>query len=269
MSDAVALFSGHTVHERRAPFLHRFRYAINSILIDLDQLDNADRQSALFSCERFNLFSFYSRDHGRRDGSSLKDWVRACLGDASITDSVGRVRLLCSPRVCGYVFNPLSVYFVDNAKGDLSAIIYQVHNTFGESHAYVTPCSNQTRETHSADKQFHVSPFFGVNGRYQFTIRPPSQRFKLTILKTQDDGPDLLATMTMSKRRLDTRALVLVFARHPFSTLKTILAIHWEALKLWIKGARYHSKPELGRPVTVAKSVSLRHDSSGAHAKTP
>ena len=258
-SAPVELYVGRTVHERRAPFLHRFSYRIASILIDLDRLDAAGRLSRLFSVERFNLYSFRSGDHGPRDGTSLKDWARARFEEAGVDIAGTRLRLLCSPRVLGYVFNPLSIYFAERSEGGLRGVIYQVHNTFGDDHAYVAPAEPGPRQRHDAEKTFHVSPFFDLGGRYEFTLRAPAERFKLTILKQREAGPDLLATMAMRRRPLTTGGLVRLFASQPFSTLKTIGAIHLEALKLWAKGARYHPRPSPPERASCAR-LSPRAD---------
>ncbi|MCC5995199.1 MAG: DUF1365 domain-containing protein [Oceanicaulis sp.] len=243
VSAPVELYLGHTVHERSAPFTHRFRYRIASILIDLERLDEAGRLSALFSVEGFNLYGFRSRDHGARDGSSLAQWARTRFEEAGIAIGQARLRLLCFPRVLGYVFNPLSVYVAEGPDGALKGVIYQVHNTFGDRHAYVAPCSGATPERQEAGKALHVSPFFDMGGRYEFTLRAPGERFQLTILKQREAGPDLLATMALRRKPLTGAALVGLFASQPFSSLKTIGAIHLEALKLWMKGARYHRRP--------------------------
>lgn len=263
-ADAPAwLYAGHTVHERRAPFFHRFTYRIASLLIDLDRLEEADRVSPLFSVERFNLFSFKSKDHGARDGSDLKAWARARFEEAGVDTGDGPVRLLCSPRVLGYVFNPLSVYFAEGADGRLAGVIYQVHNTFGDAHAYVAAATGGRRELQDAEKVFHVSPFFDVAGRYEFTVREPGKIFRLTILKQREAGPDLLATMAMKRRALTTANLAGLFASQPFSTLKTIAAIHFEALKLWIKGAKYHPRPQPPAAATRGHSVDHRSATLG------
>ena len=258
--DAPAhLFIGRTVHERRSPFLHRFSYRIASLLIDLERLQEADTLSRLFSVDRFNLYSFFARDHGERNGSSLIDWARNRFDEASVSIGDARLSLLCSPRVLGYVFNPLSIYFAEDRKtGALKGVIYQVHNTFGDAHAYVAPCTGDRAEHQEADKIFHVSPFFDVAGRYEFTLRAPDERFKLSIFKQREDGPDFMATMTLNRAPLTTRTLSGLFASQPFSTFKTISAIHFEALKLWIKGAKYHSRP---KPPASASSARLsKHD---------
>ena len=141
----------------------------------------------------------------------------------------------------GYVFNPLSIYFAETADKRLIGVIYQVHNTFGDGHAYVIPAGGGKREHQEADKVFHVSPFFDVGGRYDFVLRKPGERFKLVIRKEREDGTDFLATMALDRSPMTTGRLARLFAAQPFSTLKTIAAIHFEALRLWIKGARYHS----------------------------
>jgi DUF1365 family protein len=254
MSAPADLYIGRTVHERRAPFSHRFNYRIASLMVDLERLGEAARLSRLFSVERFNLYSFFERDHGARDGSSLVDWARVRFGEAGIAIGDARVRLLCAPRVLGYVFNPLSIYFAEDRKtNELHGVIYQVHNTFGDAHAYVAPCTGDRAERQAAEKVFHVSPFFDVGGRYEFTLRAPDERFKLSIFKERTDGSDFMATMAMNRVRLTTQTLAGLFASQPLSTLKTISAIHLEALKLWIKGAKYHSRPEPPKAATLAR----------------
>ncbi|WP_429911371.1 DUF1365 domain-containing protein [Glycocaulis sp.] len=244
MTPPARLFLGHTVHERTQPFVHRFRYAIAMMMLDLDQLEAAGRLSRLFSVERFNLFSFRQRDHGPRDGSSLKEWALARLAAAGVDTAVSRVRLLCSPRVLGYVFNPISLYLADDADGNTLAVIYQVHNTFGDAHAYVAPLAGSVPEKHSAQKRFHVSPFFPVSGRYDFTLRDGDDQLSLVIHKVEDAGKDFLATMQLEARSVSSGSLLKLFATQPFSTLKTISAIHWEAVRLFLRGARYHRRPE-------------------------
>lgn len=255
MTAPAELFVGRTVHERKAPFIHRFNYRIASLMVDLDQLGEASRLSRLFSVNRFNLYSFFERDHGARDGSSLKDWALARFDEAGIAAETARIRLLCAPRVMNYVFNPLSVYLAeDPGDGRLRGVIYQVHNTFGDAHAYVAACDGAPAERQSVDKAFHVSPFFDVAGRYEFTLRAALDTFRLTILKQRTDGPDFLATMALKPKTLTTGALLSLFASQPFSTLKTISAIHLEALKLWIKGAKYHARPEPPATASIAKT---------------
>lgn len=249
---AISLYQGQTVHERYQPFEHRFQYPILSILIDLDQLETAGRQSNLFSFEGFNLFSFYQKDHGSRDGSNLSSWARSTLQSGGVTD-ITRIRLLCFPRVLGYVFNPISIYFAENNDGELTGLIYQVHNTFGDDHAYVVATRGETVEHHDADKVFHVSPFFDVAGQYAFTLRPPEDKFQMSIRKIRENGPDLLATMSLKASSFTSGNIIKSFLRLPFSTLQAITGIHFQAVRLWLKGARYHPRPEPpGQPTFAA-----------------
>ncbi len=254
MTNAADLFIGRTVHERRMPFTHRFSYRIASLMIDLDRLEEAAAQSRLFSVNRFNLYSFFERDHGARDGRSLKDWALEQFAEAGLAMEATRIRLLCAPRVLNYVFNPISIYFAENPEdGQLKGVIYQVHNTFGDAHAYVAPCSGETAERMSADKVLHVSPFFDVDGRYEFTLRQPGDQFRLTIFKQREHAPDFMATMALKREALTTQALGQLAVSQPLSTLKTISAIHFEALKLWAKGAKYHSRPEPPEAASLAR----------------
>jgi hypothetical protein len=136
---AAALYVGDVMHARMRPTAHRFQYRVMSLLIDLGRLDEAGRQSPLFAVNRRALYSFHERDHGRRDGSSLLAYAQACAAERGVDLTGGRVLLLCYPRLLGYVFNPLSVYFCYRSNGDLALMIYEVRNTFGELKPYVLP----------------------------------------------------------------------------------------------------------------------------------
>jgi len=267
MADALTppgvLYLGKTVHERRAPFFHRFSYRLGSILLDLDRLSEASALSRFFSVGRFNLYSFEPKDHGPRNGGDLSQWARDLLASHDIALAPDdTITLLSAPRVLGYQFNPLSIYFAAAPDGHLKGVIYQVHNTFGDSHCYVAKACDAPVQTHDAEKVFHVSPFFDREGRYEFTLREPDERFHLTIFKQREDGPDFLATMALKRQALTTPRLLRLFVTQPFSSLKTILAIHWEALRLWIKGAVYHSRDATHPEASQAHRVS-RSDRSG------
>jgi hypothetical protein len=245
--DAAALYVGNVMHARLKPMGHRFSYKVMSLLIDLDRLDDADRQSRLFGVNRAALYSFHEADHGDRDGSSLRTYVQRRAAEHGIDLTGGRVLLLCYPRLFGYTFNPLSVYFCSRADGTLAMLIYEVRNTFGDIHSYALPV---TRGQISAagvrqeqDKLFYVSPFIGMAMRYHFRIVPPGDGVKLRILESDQDGPLLSATFSGTRRRLTSGALLRTFAALPLVTFKIIAAIHWEALRLWLKGARLVPRP--------------------------
>jgi DUF1365 family protein len=221
---------------------HRFSYRVMSLLIDLDRLAAADRQSALFGVNRAALYSFHEADHGTRDGSPLRAYVQRCAAEQGIDLNGGRVLLLCYPRLLGYTFNPLSVYFCYRADGELALMIYEVRNTFGDIHAYALPVKPDQLSAagvrQQQEKLFYVSPFIEMAMRYHFRVSPPDQRVKLRILATDGGGPLLAATFNGRRRALDTRQLLRAFFAFPLVTLKIMAAIHWEALRLWLKGAR-------------------------------
>ncbi len=213
-----------------------------SLLIDLDRLDAADRQSSLFGVNRHALYSFHEADHGDRDGSPLRAYAQRRAQERGIDLTGGRVLLLCYPRLLGYTFNPLSVYFCYRADGQLALLIYEVRNTFGDIHAYALAV--HADETSAAgvrqqqDKQFYVSPFVGMAMRYHFRVSPPGRSVKLRILETDREGPLLAATFNGRRRALNTMGLLRSFFALPLVTVKIIAAIHWEALRLWLKGVR-------------------------------
>jgi DUF1365 family protein len=245
--DAAALYFGEVMHARLKPMGHRFSYRVMSLLIDLDRLAEADRQSRLFGVNRPALYSFNEADHGERDGSSLRAYAQNCAAANGIDLSDGRVQLLCYPRLLGFTFNPLSAYFCYRADGGLALIIYEVRNTFGDIHAYVLPVRpgqlSEAGVRQQQDKLFHVSPFIEMAMRYHFRVSPPAERVKLRILETDREGPLLAATFHGRRRPLTTASLLRSFFSLPLVTLKIVAAIHWEALRLWLKGARLVRRP--------------------------
>jgi hypothetical protein len=247
-NEAAALYFGEVMHARLKPMGHRFSYRVMSLLIDLDRLSEADGLSPLFAVNRAALYSFHESDHGERDGSSLRAYVqrRAAEHDVDLTE--GRVLLLCYPRLFGYTFNPLSVYFCYRADDSLALLIYEVRNTFGEIHPYVLPVRagdlSAAGVRQEQDKLFYVSPFVGMAMRYRFRVSPPGEQVKLRILETDREGPLLAATFVGRHRALSTRALLRAFVALPLVTAKIVAAIHWEALRLWLKGARLVARPD-------------------------
>jgi uncharacterized protein len=244
---AAALYLGEVMHARLKPIGHRFSYRVMSLLIDLDRLGEADQQSRLFGVNRAALYSFHETDHGKRDRSALRAYAQSCAAEHSIDLTGGRVLLLCYPRLLGFTFNPLSVYFCHRADGELALIIYEVRNTFGDIHAYVLPVKpgelSDAGVRQQQKKLFYVSPFIEMAMRYHFRVSPPGARIKLRILETDREGPLLAATFNGRRRSLNTAALLRAFFALPLVTLKVVAAIHWEALRLWLKGARLAPRP--------------------------
>ncbi|AGY91381.1 hypothetical protein SPICUR_01810 [Spiribacter curvatus] len=248
-ADALTLYSGQLVHERRIEPRYHFSYRVFSLLLDIDRLDEAARRHRLFSHNRFNLIGFRDSDHGPKDGSPLRPWIDARLAEAGIELDGGRVQILCYPRVLGYVFNPLTLWFCRHADGTLRAVLAEVRNTFGQWHGYLLHEKGDAlpeRLRDSATKVFHVSPFLPRNGHYQFRIQAPDERYGATVNWHNVDHPEtpaLIAVQTGERRRGGDRGLLRAAVTVPFMTLKVIAAIHWQALKIWLRGGRFHRKP--------------------------
>jgi len=249
---AASLYSGEVMHARLKPFAHRFSYRVFSLLLDLDRLPEAGRQSVLFSVDRPGLVSFHQKDHA--EGETLRRQADRLLADAGLTERASRILLLAYPRILGYVFNPISVYFAYGAGGKLVALIYAVRNTFGESHTYVALVEDgdltQAGIRQERTKIFHVSPFIDMGARYHFRVLPPGEIVRLRIHETEAGTPLLSATFAGEHRELSTRGLARTLLRTPLMTWKVIAGIHYEALKLWLKGARFHNSPPPPKPVS-------------------
>jgi len=236
---AAVLYFGKVMHARLRPARHRFTYRVMSLLIDLDRLDEAERQSHLFAVNKAALFSFHEADHGERIGAGLSQYVRRLAAERGIELAAGRILLLCYPRLLGYAFNPLSIYFCYRASGELALLIYEVRNTFGEQHSYVLQVKsgdgrNDVIRQRQA-KQFYVSPFLEMGMSYHFRVSQPSEQATVSIIETDQNGPVLAAAFCGLRRSLTSHALLSAFLMIPFFTFKVVAAIHWEALRLWIK----------------------------------
>jgi hypothetical protein len=256
-----ALYFGDVMHQRVRPRRHRLCYRVFFLFADLDELDDLDRRLSVFSYNRFNLFGFCDKDHGPGDGRPLRGWVEGHLAEAGIDLGGGAIRLLCFPRVLGYVFNPLTVYFCYRPSGHLAAILYEVNNTFGERHTYLVPVEAEAAGalSHSCDKQFYVSPFNAVEGGYSFRVELPAEAVTVVINQSDAEGPLLHAALRAKRVPLTQRSLLTAFVRYPLLTLKVIGGIHWEALRLWGKGLRLVDRPRPpARPVTVVMPSKLQ-----------
>ena len=252
-----ALYLGEVVHQRLKPHRHRLAYRVFSLLVDLDELNVLDRELWFFSHNRFNVFSFLDRDHGPGEDAPLRSWVERHLAAAGIAVDGGPIRMLCYPRLLGYVFNPLTVYFCHRRSGVLAAILYEVNNTFGGRHTYVIPAAQDPvgRVTQECGKVFYVSPFNAVAGRYRFRVDPPERHVSVVINHSDAEGPLLYAAFKGRRAALSDRALLTAFVRYPLMTVKVIVGIHWEAFRLWRKGLRLVDRPEPPREaVTIVTS---------------
>lgn len=243
----VTLYSGLVMHQRMRPKSHRFTYRVYSVLVDLDRQDEIGALSPLMSHNRWNVFSVHDTDHGPADGSPLRPWADELLARGGLEQRAARIMLLCYPRIFGAVFNPLSVYYAYDEAGCLVGVIYEVRNTFGERHAYVAKVEpgqlgpaglRQTRA-----KLFFVSPLMDMDMRYHFNLKPPGEAVTIRILEHDPEGPILAATFHGQAEKVTTRSLLARALRVPFLTAKVVGAIHYEALRLWLKGIKLRERP--------------------------
>jgi DUF1365 family protein len=217
------------------------------------------RRLRLFSLNRFNLVDFRDRDHGDGTRTTLRAQIERHLQRAGLVGDGGAIRVLCMPRVLGTVFNPLSVFFCHRADGRLQAMLYEVHNTFGERHSYLIPVTDADADQpvlrQSCAKEFHVSPFMDMTMTYHFRITPPAEHAVLAIEGSDAGGKLISATYAGARRALTDANLLRAFIAQPLLAAQVLGAIHWEALKLWRKGLRLRAKPQ-----PPAELVSVVHD---------
>ena len=238
-----SIYIGNVIHKRFKPKIHFFKYKVFSILLDISEIDILDKSLKIFSYNKFNIVSFYDADHGPRDGTSIKEWVIKNLNYNRINTENIKIKLLCYPRIFGYVFNPLSVFFIYNKNSELISILYEVKNTFGEQHTYVFKTKeNENYIKHTCKKKFHVSPFIEMDCTYFFKILKPSEKISVIIDQYDEEGKLLYASQDGDRIELNNKNLVLSYLRHPLMTFKIIVAIHFEAFKLWTKGIKFVKK---------------------------
>ncbi|MBK1645963.1 hypothetical protein CKO25_15155 [Thiocapsa imhoffii] len=243
---AGCLIFGDVMHRRLFPVRYRFVYRVFSLLIDIDRIAEVAGDCRWFSYNRFNLFSFHDRDHGPRNGESLRPWLMERLRRFGLDGEIGRVELQCFPRVLGFVFNPLSVWTCFDQDGQPVAVLCEVNNTFGEAHSYLLHHNGTSMHwpiRHRHTKDFHVSPFVDMNADYHFRFSRHGERHGIVIREYQDDALMLVAVQQGTAERMTDRRLLHAAFAYPFLTLKVVAMIHWQALKIWLKGGTYHAKP--------------------------
>ncbi len=257
MTAAGALYSGVVTHFRRRPREHRFAYRIFSVLLDLDRLEESARSLRFFSIDRFNLFSFYNRDRGDGSNRPLRVQVDDALRKAGIDLPGGRILLLTMPRMLGFAFNPLSVYYCFDADDALAAMIWEVDNTFGERHSYLIPVKNGdgVEKSQSCAKGFYVSPFMDMDLAYAFRFVAPDKLLRLVIDVSDEQGSMLTARYYARRRTLNDAALIRLFFTTPALPMRVLGAIHWEAVKLWRKGIGLRNRPSPPQnPITFVRA---------------
>ena len=238
-----SIYNGKVIHKRFKPKEHFFKYSVFSLLIDLSELNQLDKEIKFFSFNKFNLISFYEKDHGSRDGSSLVAWVKKNLEANNIHFKDIKIKLLCYPRIFGYVFNPLSVFFIYNSNEKLISILYEVKNTFGEQHTYIFKVDDDLKLfQHNCSKKFHVSPFIEMDCNYFFRILKPEDKMSVIIDQYQANEKILYASQDGTRVDFNSKELLKSYLKHPLMTFKIISAIHFEAFKLWTKGIKFIKK---------------------------
>lgn len=240
-----ALYPGTVLHARVRPRRHRLRYSIFWMLFDLDELERLDRDHRLFAHNRAGLLSFHDHDHGERDGLPLRPWAERMMRQAGVAPDGGRIEVLCMPRVLNHVFNPISVWFCRDRAERLKVVIYEVNNTFGERHSYAIAVADPDAEVieQGCDKAFYVSPLMQMDLAYAFRVRPPGRKASVAIAASDREGPVLTASFSGQRREISDRALFAVWLAHPLLSLKVLAGIHWEALRILLKGVRFHPNP--------------------------
>lgn len=262
-----AIYAGKVTHKRMRPKQHFLLYSMFYMLLDIDEIDMIAKHHWLFSRNRRNLFSFFDRDHGNKSGTCdqilpLRDYVENRLREAEIKHSGCRICLMTMPRIFGYVFNPLSVYFCHDDEDRLFALIYEVNNTFGQRHSYIFPLEGDARKDNvfrqECDKEFYVSPFLDMNLVYDFTITRPAGSASI-VINARDKNGLLIATAFRGKRReFGDRQLLRLALIYPLLTVKVIAGIHWEALQIWLKGIGLRPRPKTPRQTTTVGLKSSR-----------
>jgi len=257
------LYVGSVMHRRFRPVQRRFEYRVFWLVLDLDRLPEATRALRLMSVERFNILGFHARDHADGRDGPLRDKI-AALAAAAGRFADGPMLLMTMPRVLGYVFNPISVFFCHDARDRLTAIVWEVSNTFGGRHSYVIGVDDPdaTALRQRCRKELHVSPFIGMDVEYRFRLVRRGGSITIGIADHDRDGLLMAAAMTAERRPLTDRALLAALVRIPFETLKVTAAIHWEALRLWLKGARFRNGP-------AGDDKSIARHSASVHAARP
>ena len=233
------IYNGNVIHRRFKPKEHYFKYKVFSLFLDLSELNVIEKNIKIFSYNKFNLISFFDIDHGPRDGTPLINWIKKNLKNIGINNENIKIKLLCYPRILGYVFNPLSIFFIYDNKNNLISILYEVKNTFGEQHTYVFNVKKKDNLIENfCNKKFHVSPFIEMDCKYSFKILEPKNKLSVVINQSDQTGKLLYASQDGIRSQLSGKNLIFSYISHPLMTFKIIGAIHFEALKLWFKGIK-------------------------------
>ena len=244
------IYNGFVNHTRFKPVKHFLKYNTFSLFVDLDEIEKLSKNNIIFSFNKFNIFSFYNEDHGDRDGLCLKKWAINSLKKFQIEKNINKIKLLCYPRIFGYVFNPLSIFYCYE-NDSLKAIMYEVKNTFNEQHTYVFKVKSNNEIYQTCKKKFYVSPFMEMKTFYNFRLLKPGKILNVFIKQRDNQGTLLTACQAGKRIEITSKNLFVQFLSHPLMSFKVIAAIHFEAFRLWAKGVKY-----------VKRKVKIRNNST-------
>lgn len=241
-----ALSISKVFHKRFKPKANQFNYFVNYICFDIAKIKQLKKR--FFSINKFNLFSFYFKDHGLKDGANPKIWCEKILEKEGIKSKINRIFLLTHPRILGWVFNPVNFWLCLDKNSKLIACLCQVNNTFGQTHSYLVAKDDLSEikkgEFLKTKKDFHVSPFFPVSGRYEFAFDFREEKIAIFINYFEKEEKKLVTSLITKNIKLDNKSLIKSFFKIPFSNIKIIFLIHYQALKLLVKGAKFHKLPK-------------------------
>jgi DUF1365 family protein len=254
MKPAAMLYAGRIAHIRHTPFRHRFDYKMYMMAVDVDRIDEVAAHSKLFSHNKIGLMSLADKDHGFRDGRSLRAYAESALGNQGLSAYADKIVFVTMPRLLGYAFNPISFYFCSDAAGNLGAVLHQVKNTFGDQVGYLMPVNGPGIIRQSAPKKMHVSPFFDMNGGYRFALTPPGEKLTVSIQYGDKAQKRMTATMVLEARPFTDASVLRLLAQMPLAPMKVMMAIHFQALKLFLRGAKFHKIPAQPHETIVAQS---------------
>lgn len=241
-----SIYIGKVFHERHMPFNHKFTYNVFSVFVNIDDLPKLNSTLKYFSFNRWNVLSLYNKDHAKRDGSDIRPWIEQAGYEKGIDLKNTQIFMLGFPRLWGFVFNPITILFCYDVDNSLKAILYEVKNTFGQQHGYLEAITDDEKIIkQEAQKVFHVSPFIQMDCTYKFRLKAPDTKLDVAIHQFQPDGKILTANWNGDQKPLTDAQILKAVLTHPLMTFKVVAGIHWEALKLWIKGAKYIPKQPL------------------------
>jgi uncharacterized protein len=237
LAPGAALYECRVTHARTAPLRNVFTYRTYQWLVDLDHLPRLGPALRL-------LAGFRSRDHLGDPAQPIRANLDGFLKTRGVDTEGGKIMMLTSARVLGYVFNPLTVYWCHRPDGTLACVVAEVHNTYRQRHAYLLRPDGRDRA--QVAKQFYVSPFYPVDGGYRMSLpepRPPDPRLALTVTLDRPDGNRFVASVRGTGRPATARALLAAAARHPWSTVATSALIRWQGIRLYLRGLPVVPRP--------------------------